>query len=374
MIFVKKWFRSFVFDCDQNSGKTIHRLLCSVHVADLRWIASVPIVIIFISLIAVIEVIFMPGLDVKFLDYAELLKVSAVLAAAGGVVGWCYRTGNNRLGIVDIFACEITTLCRICTINGLADTCIGALELAMIADPSADYDQIIKMRGNFSHFDSSETYTPVFDGSALELQVLNGKVLMNITAFYTYWKATRDAFRKLDRTQLKTIGHPVAAERELWLREMCNVIYMQFLACESARKAVHCLIEYGPGKAENTIVILLSELPAYRFLLKFFPEEDVRHRRLQLREISYSFIVGEVYYYTVDEHRKYQDEVTVTGLARGRLSELRRDWEEAHCLLNELKSRYENSIGQFPSRESLTALSRAQGLYGHPGNCERFRI
>ena len=59
------------------------------------------------------------------------------------------------------------------------------------------------MREQFGHFESSETYTPFFDANAKELHSLSVKVLTNITAFYTYWKATRDAFRKLAKTQPK---------------------------------------------------------------------------------------------------------------------------------------------------------------------------
>ena len=65
-----------------------------------------------------------------------------------------------------------------------------------------DKDKIIKIREQFGLFKSSETYTPFFDANAKELHSLSVKVLANITAFYTYWKATRDAFRKLADIQM----------------------------------------------------------------------------------------------------------------------------------------------------------------------------
>jgi hypothetical protein len=65
-----------------------------------------------------------------------------------------------------------------------------------------------------------------------------------------------------------------------------NLIYMQFLAYETARKSVDDLMEYEPTHVENTVMILLSEVPAYRFLLKTF-RDDFRHGRLKLRYREY---------------------------------------------------------------------------------------
>ena len=63
-------------------------------------------------------------------------------------------------------------------------------------------------------------------------------------------------------------------------------MYMQFLAFESARKAVRDLIEFEPNNAENKITIFISELPLYGFLLKHFQKGDLRHARLKLRQKS----------------------------------------------------------------------------------------
>jgi hypothetical protein len=278
----------------------------------------------------------------KVYDALVPFQISAVLAGVGGIFAWCYKTGSGRLGIVDLVACEITTLCRICTINGLANACIAAFEL-----DAGQHDEIGE---RFTHFESSEAYTPVFDANAKELQSLNVKVLINITAFYTYWKSTQDAFRRLAKTPATTAAPP--SEGDAWHRAMRHVIYMQFLTFESARKAVRDLIEFEPTRAENAITILLSELPAYRFLLDNFPEGDVRNTRLKLRRDRYQIVVPRVYYHTEEMHVKYKDVVAARKQfpARKDLEELRRDWEKAHGLLKELKSRYEAAIGQFPSR------------------------
>jgi hypothetical protein len=352
MYFLKR-FRAY-FGHDRFSSKTVDRLAYSMHVDDLRFIVNATmiatiIIIVLIGLIALMIPHEKESTASKLYDILVPFQISAVLLGLGGIIAWCYQTGSARLGIVDLFACEITTLCPICTINGLADTCISAaFELAPF-----------KLREQFSHFESSEDYTPVFDANAKELQSLNVKVVINITAFYTYWKATRDAFRKLAKTQVKAGVDPSGTDNEGWHQAMRNVLYMQFLACESARKAVRDLIEFQPNRAENTITILISELPLYGFLSKYFPEGDVRRERLQLRRSRYQFIVPQVYYETLNNYAKCKagtDELS--RLARDDLDELRRDWDKAFKMLDELKSRYVKALGEFP-------------LYAVLGNGER---
>jgi hypothetical protein len=338
---------------DKHSAETVDRLTYSMHVEDLRWVARVTMLgaILAVSAIVIIVPIMGKVCDgSKVYDALVPFQISAVLAGAGGVLAWCYKTGSERLGIVDLFACEITTLCRICTINGLTDTCIASFEL--------DGSQHDELRERFTHFDSSEAYTPVFDANAKELQSLNVKVVTNITAFYTYWKSTRDAFRRLANTQA-TATAALNLRNDAWHRAMRNVIYMQFLTLESARKAVRDLIEFEPASAENTITILLSELPAYRFLLNNFEEGDVRHTRLKLRRDRYLGIVSNVYYYTKSMHGDVVAAATKQFPARKnserlsskefRLRELRCDWDKAHSLLKELESRCRAAIGEFPS-------------------------
>ena len=349
MFFLIKRFR-VRFGHDKYSAETFDRLIYSMHVQDLHWIVNVTayaaaLAIFVIGLVAAVEFTFAKWSEALVPAATLLAGLGAVLAVLGGIIAWCYQTGSNRLGTVDLFACEITTLCRICTINGLADTCIASFT----ADTMSD-----NMRGQFGHFESSETYTPFFDTNAKELHSLSVKVLTNITAFYTYWKATRDAFRKLAKTQTTTATAPSNTDSDAWHREMRNVMYMQFLACESARKAVRDLIEFEPNNAEATITILVSELPLYRFLLNHFKKGDLRYARLELRLNRYVLVVPEVYYRTEDAHAKYKDVDTarkhLPHLARDELEEVCREWEKAYEMLGELKSRYEAAIGKFPRR------------------------
>jgi hypothetical protein len=78
----------------------------------------------------------------------------------------------------------IITLCRV----GLAFD-IGKL-----------YVEQYEKRGTTDTFVSEEDYFPVFDSNSRDLQLLESSIVNNITAFYTYMKATRDSLRKASAT------------------------------------------------------------------------------------------------------------------------------------------------------------------------------
>jgi hypothetical protein len=51
-----------------------------------------------------------------------------LLAVGGPILGWTYQTGSKRLGIVDLFACEIVTLCRVGAIVDFVPRLITAVD------------------------------------------------------------------------------------------------------------------------------------------------------------------------------------------------------------------------------------------------------
>ena len=122
---------------------------------------------------------------------------------------------------------------------------------------------------------------------------------------------------------------------------------MQFLACESARKAVRDLIEFQPSSVENMITILLSELSAYRFLKRAFDEGDVRRERLELRLSRYRTVVQEIY----DRALRGHGDITKMkksppyGVTDKQLEELYRDWDKPFRMLPDLRHRCLEAVG-----------------------------
>ena len=153
-----KWLRGR-FRYDKYSAETFDRLLHSVHVEDLRWIATLTtcgagfaIVVIIVISCYVYPSAQQSG-GSKVYELLVPFQISAVLAGLGGIIAWCYQTGSARLGIVDLVACEITTLCRICTINRTVDSCIEAFELDMGEGPALEQSAINERRSRFAYFE-----------------------------------------------------------------------------------------------------------------------------------------------------------------------------------------------------------------------------
>lgn len=324
-----------------DSAATIDRLFVSEHVKDLR-------LIIAFALIAVLVVLVfgVPGslayIWVFHCTYSSSQIVLAalrgfatfcapVLGIFGAVLAWAYQAGSARLGIVDLFACEIDTLCRVALVVDSVPRSIETFQRGLPARNGAG-----NSASTIRHFTSEENYFPVFENNTRDLQALEARVVVNITAFYTYMKAVRDSGRALmDMSSARTHPEPrpdKASTSTPSQEAARNVIYMMFLGLESARKAIRHLVEFEPEQVERTIVILLSELEAYRFLREqFVDEEDIRHQRLDLREADYQKLVP-----------------SLCGIVEAGRASKPSDWEPACCLVPELNRKYNAVMSQPP--------------------------
>jgi hypothetical protein len=316
-----------------NPAATIDRLFTSKHVTDLRLIAGLTLTGVVLAAaiglpLSVLQNIFSTKISplsvrnlilvtIKVLSSATagfLTFFGTVLAVLGAVLAWVYQTGSARLGLVDLFACEISTLCRVVTIVDVVSRYIARFN-------QPDFHTAGHTESSHPQepaFTSQESYFPIFEAGSRDLQTLEARVVINITAFYTYMKAVRDSQRRLSCSPGAS-GEDAAR----------NLMYMLFLALESARLAIDDLVEFEPERAERTVVILISELKAYGFLCSQFPDEQSMYRqRLSLRSPTYKEVVP-----------KLNDEIT-RGMEFGHHHE----WEPSFRLLPTLNERYEAAM------------------------------
>ena len=290
-------------------SSSMDRLFTSQHVKDLRLIIALSLLAVFG--VVVISLASSASNNVELLKAGQYgrfsLKVVAdfftangnflkfcapVIGVFGLIFAWAYQACNLRLGVVDLFACEISTLCRVALV---VKTVHRYVERAKSGPP----EQVPGAGGpqpQAPHSISQENYFPVFENNTGALQMLEARVVIDITAFYTYMKSVRDIQRALAEivpqapqsaasSALAEQGTPAAGS---WMALMRNLIYMLFLALESARHSVDNLVEFEPENAERTMVILLSELEAFRFLRdEFRTDGDMYHERIVLRIPGY---------------------------------------------------------------------------------------
>lgn len=264
------------------------------------------------------------------------------LALVGAVLAWAYQVGSARLGVVDLFACEVSTLCRIATVLDTVRHFTDHFKLGPSAQPQGTDGPCAPV----THFTSQEDYCPVFENNTGDLQALEARVVINITAFYTYIKAWRDALRAL--AEIKPLPAELrapegsAATTGPWHDTARNVVYVLFLGLESARKAVEDLVEFEPENAERSIVILISELEAYRFLREQFTDpKDIRHQRIMLRIADYQRLVPGIC--AVVEQGRAQEQISGARRESHEPQQIAQ-WQPAWLLLDELRKRYDAAM------------------------------
>ena len=340
-----------------HSADTVDRLFKSKHVNDLRLISAVAL-ILFVWFSGVSALI---GIGTGVLDDTtneelgglplavhsciagvdEFLKLfGPTIAVFGAILAWAYQVGSARLGIVDLFACEIDTLCRVTTV-----TDIVRHQIDMFNDgPHVEISGGGGSRSSTNGFISKENYFPVFESNSSDLKALEAKVVINITAFYTYMKAVRDSLRKLaEMRPTSAVSQPrsdASLKLDPWHESLRNVLYMLYLGLESARKAIDDLVEFEPEQAERMIVILISELPAYRFLRDQYTDtQDMRYQRLILRGAEYLALIPALCQ-LVETHKPVPVDIVKAEATQGDPDKARQ-WLQALKLVPELRHRYD---------------------------------
>jgi hypothetical protein len=339
---------------EEEAASTLFRFFRSTHVVDLRLIVvtilgllGLYIIIIIVGFVIIISgfVEFILPMKVKEIEPDLAIKlIGPAVAIAGLIISWAYKAASTRLGIIDLFGCEIATICRVGTIFDIGMYYVRAYEgQAGVMDDSAE------KRGSSDTYTSKEDYFPIFDKNSSDLQLLEALIVCRITEFYTFMKATRDTQRRLATIlppKETDLPEGAAAGGQMpWHTAALDVVYMIFLGYEAGRKAIHHLVEFEPGAAENTIVIMITELTCYGFLLGKL-KGDPRYPRLCLRGETYKEITPMLYLKIVSNH----------GKADGY-------WRPARELLPWLRERYERALGETMDE----ALSRTRLLAEQAG-------
>jgi hypothetical protein len=253
--------------------------------------------------------------------------LAPVFAAFAAICAWAYKAAGTRLGVVDLFACEISTLCRVATVLDVVHRLIERVQgPSPVRKPGASAASPSATRP----FVSQEDYFPVFSSNNSDLEPLGARVVINITAFYTYMKALRDSMRVLAAIP-QPGDNDEHANSGPWHQTARDVIYLWFLGLESARRSIQDLIEFEPEKAERMIVILISELEAYHFLCsRFVDSNDVHYGRIRLRSTDYHQLVPALI-----------KQVGAGSMAEQAVPGKTPDWLPAQLLLPALGRRYD---------------------------------
>jgi hypothetical protein len=295
-----------------DAASTLFRFFRSNHVLDLQLIFRMTFVVLVAHVVALL--VAAKAADHSLVDTIKSLVtyLGPAIPIYGAILAWAYLTASKRLGVVDLFASEIATVCRVGTIFDTGQKYVQKWK-------KMDTNKVIEPTSrNSNNFVSQEDYFPIFATNSRDLQSLEALTVGHITEFYTYMKATRDSQRRLATLKI------VDAAKEA----IANIIYTLFLGYESGRKTIEDLIEFQPTRTENMIVILLTELECYSFLCEHFRGDEVRFKRLQLRETDYEGLYKDLVNSVNEPHEEENEKY----------------WAPAERLLPELKARYDRAL------------------------------
>ncbi len=277
----------------EESASSLFRFFRSKHVGDLKAIFVLTISVLVVHLVIAF---YLSRHAVPTTSHTVDTYFGGAVPIYGAIIAWAYLNAGKRLGVVDLFACEISTLCRV---SALFD--VGRYYVAAYRDESNIQDKHLKVKHLATHhatsessgtFVSQEKYFPIFDNNSSDLQSLEALVVGSITEYYTYMKAARDLQRKLALINPAEIAKPAApapsgsAKEDSWHDTLANLIYVLFLGFESARKSIKDLVEFEPTRAENSIIILLTELVCFSFLCEYLKDSEIRFKDLQRHELA----------------------------------------------------------------------------------------
>lgn len=261
----------------EDAASTLYRFFRSKHVVDLELIMILAVVVLVCHLILAIE--FPPALPLAQLGHRLGTYFAPAIPIYAAVIAWAYLTAGTRLGVVDLFACEMRTVCRVGTAFDIGVIYVDRYQQCVKKKNDENSNAPLEQHppsATSKGFVSEENYFPVFENNAHDLEALEATVVGHITEFYTYMKVTRDLLRQVEN-QTASSAQSISA----------NLIYVVFLGYESARKAIKELIEFEPTRAENMMMILLTELVCYKFLCEYYRKDDPRFERLALRLHDY---------------------------------------------------------------------------------------
>jgi hypothetical protein len=266
------------------------RFLCSCHTRDLVAIAGLSgVVALSFASLWICSSSDRPNLDAHKLE-------AAVIAGALAVIAWAYQAGNVRLGVVDLLASEIFTLCKVAFVGRLVPRLVEWEQ----TQKAPTYPLV-----------PQQDYMVVFNTNTKDLEVLDGDVVNFVTAAYVYCKLFRDRIAILySASRQNNASHCLDAnaavpdmrtDGQQSLREpnaLLDTVFMAFVTFESAREALRVAVDDPDRRDECVLFGLISELEAYSRLIiacaKFEFECPIVRARIRARLPIYETLRGQI--------------------------------------------------------------------------------
>jgi len=195
---------------------------------------------------------------------------SAIFGAYVAVIARLIESAQKRLGAVDLFVSEVLSIGRV------------FVSVQIIPNFAKLLRNTAFLRG-FADVARGENYTAIFERNSGDLGTLTSETINNVTAFYSFLKASRDATQSLKLWSNR--DYPDQQKKE----DVISIVLCCFFMAIHGRIALESLIE---RRAEARLayareIFHTVELQAFLVLSAALIPEDPRIKALEVRAQYY---------------------------------------------------------------------------------------
>ncbi|MHC2435916.1 glycoside hydrolase domain-containing protein [Bradyrhizobium sp. USDA 4451] len=262
--------------------------ILSYHNIDLAIVAAAYLAAVLVAIVVVLSIEPAGGLGTTGL---QIIFGTAVFGTFIELIRRIYDTAIRRMATVDLFTSEMLSILRVfAAANIIGDFALLYDRLA-VEDPGNKEQEAkplttTSIPKGFADVARSENYFNMFENNSAELGALDPAVIHDVTAFYTFLKASRDATGAI--RLWKETGYDAPSKKE----DIVAIVYLCFLMTVHGQRALNSLV----NSAENRKIIddILSGvlLQCFSFLDYTLPPDDFRRSRLDQRRKACKHLRG----------------------------------------------------------------------------------
>jgi hypothetical protein len=236
-------------------------------------------------------------------DAGYITLLATIVTVIFGVVGQFIYLAHSRMGMIDTITSDILSIGRVFIASDIIGYFMNLHKY--LADAEADAKADAERKFKFGHYHVTfkgktpiphgfaaaareENYFSVFDANIGNLGSLRASIVTNVTAFYTFLKAARDATRSIKDWERENYNFSMKR------LDIINVIYLCLLSAIHGRKALEelCMDRYIRGYCKNTFYLI--EVKAFKFLENNLSSGDYRKHYIDQRRSDYDEIIEEI--------------------------------------------------------------------------------
>jgi hypothetical protein len=214
----------------------------------------------------------------------QILFGAAVFGTFIELLRRTYDTAVKRLSTIDLFTSEILSIMRVFAAGNIVGEFVRLYDKVDSGDPdtgrsapSGSQPSEKSLQSGFADSARKENYFSIFDKNSSDLGSLDPAVVNDITAFYTFLKASRDATGAI---QLWKEPH---YDRSMMKEDVVTIIYLCFLITVHGKLALERLIVSLVNREIVDDIFAGVQLQCFAFLDGILPPGDFRRPRIEQR-------------------------------------------------------------------------------------------